>query len=96
MTVENQRMMGCLGQGLAMNDKGEERRPTINEREKLSVASEERNMPRRRREKHCMRAYCCAVGRKCVVKRLETRWGRAMLKTVRMAKTGVCIYGEIC
>lgn len=89
--VQIQRMTVCLGQGLAMNDSGHERRPTMSEREKLSVARDERNMPSSKREKHCIRVYCWAVGQNLVVRRLERRCGRAMLAMVRTAKTGVCI-----
>lgn len=75
-----------------MNDSGEERRPTMREREKLRVASEERNIPRRRREKQCMRVYCWRVGRKLVITREEMRCGRRALRMAKRMKTGVCIY----
>ena len=54
-------MAGELGQG-CMNVSGVLRTPTMSAREKLSVARELRNMPRRRREKERMSWYCWAVG----------------------------------
>ena len=47
---------GCV------NDRGVASRPTRKAREKLSVASVDRNMPRRRREKDLISWYCCVDG----------------------------------
>jgi hypothetical protein len=50
-------------------DNGVENNPTKKAREKLRVAREARNIPRRSREKDLMSWYCCSVGRKkCVSK----------------------------
>jgi hypothetical protein len=41
-----------------MNESGLARRPTSNAREKLRVASDDRNIPSRIREKHLISWYC--------------------------------------
>lgn len=73
-----------------IKDSGEDKRPTMREREKLSVARAERNMPSRRREKHCISVYCWSVGRNLVVMRLLMIWGRKTLAMAKMANVGVC------
>lgn len=65
-----------------------ERRPTRNASEKFRVAREERNMPRRRREKDFMRVYCCVVGWKEEISVSERRRGRRRLRREKIAKTG--------
>jgi len=45
-----------------MKDRGLARSPTSMAREKFRVAKEERNMPRRRREKDLVSWYCWVVG----------------------------------
>jgi len=44
--------------GFPMNDRGAERRPTNNEREKFRVARVARNMPSKRREKEWNSKWC--------------------------------------
>jgi len=48
----------------------------IRAKEKFRVAREERNIPRRRREKDVRRVYCWVVGWKVRVRVSETRNGR--------------------
>lgn len=71
---------------------GEESRPTRKASEKLRVASEERNIPSKRREKDFMSRYCWSVGLKCVVRRLERMGGRMLFRMAKMPNT----VGSIC
>lgn len=57
--------------------------------EKLSVASEERNMPRSSREKDVMSWYCCVVGLYVLVRMADRMCGRAVFSTRKTAKTVV-------
>jgi len=45
-----------------IKDNGQERRPMRREREKFTVARVEREMERKSREIHCVRARSCGVG----------------------------------
>jgi hypothetical protein len=83
--------IGRLGTGWIQVN-GEERRPTRKAREKFRVAREERNIPRRSREKDLMRRYCWAVGLKRLVKRMERMGGRTLLSMAKLTKTA----GNIC
>jgi len=85
-------MMGRLGRGW-IQVSGEASRPTRKAREKFSVARDERNIPRRRRENDFMRRYCSAVGLKWVVRWVERKGGKALLKIAKMKKTIESIYG---
>lgn len=71
---------------------GEESRPTRKASEKLRVASEERNIPNKRREKDFMSRYCWGVGSKYVVRRVERMGGRMLFRMAKMANT----VGSIC
>ena len=44
------------------NNSGDDNNPINNDREKLTVASDARNIPRRRKEKDLSNSLCCRVG----------------------------------
>lgn len=71
---------------------GAERRPIIRASEKFSVAREERNIPRSKREKEVSRVYCCEVGRKLRIKNSETMKGRKvfMMQNPMNTSNSIC------
>jgi hypothetical protein len=72
--------------GWPTKERGEARRPMRKAREKLSVASVARNMPRRRREKHCRRRRCWGVGGDWRERRVARRVGRARLARAKVER----------
>ena len=85
-----------LGEGRGpRKERGAERRPTRKAREKLRVASVERNMPRRSREKDLMSKLCCAVGG-VKWERVEARMvGRRRLEAAKRSMVVGRAYGEV-
>ena len=60
--------------------RGAAKRPTRKEREKFRVASAERNMPRRRSEKHWIRTVSCADGRRKNERVKAVKYGRPSVR----------------
>ncbi len=76
----------AVEKGWPTKERGEARRPMRKAREKLSVASVARNMPRRRREKHCRRRRCWGVGGDWRERRVARRVGRARLARAKVER----------
>ena len=60
--------------------RGAARRPTRKEREKFRVASAERNMPRRRSEKHWIRMVSCTDRRRKNERVKAVKYGRPSVR----------------
>ena len=71
---------------------GTEKSPIRKESEKLRVAREERNIPRRSSAKDFMSVYCWVVGWKEVVSVWERINGRRVERAANMMKTDGSIY----
>lgn len=80
------------GKGWERKDKGVERRPMRNAREKFRVDRVARNIPRRRREKHWSRRRWCGVRGCWRVIKVVRRVGRKRLVRAKRVR----VLGRVC
>lgn len=72
----------CIG---CTCDKGVAKRPISSAKEKLSVASDDKNIPSNSSENDFMSSYCCMVGLNVAAMSLLTRYGSNKFRTANTA-----------